>query len=118
MRRGSPTRQEPHQWPSRPRKALPKLGKAGKAWQAAWREIKPKLERAGITRCEVRGPNCTPDIFLTPMHSLKRRNANTPELLREVIIGCRSCHAEAELLPESDMCAKVRAIIAAREVSV
>lgn len=114
MRRGSPLREGCPRKPPKPRKALPALGKRGKAWQAAWREIKPKLERAGITRCEV----CGTGSMLTPAHSLKRRNCTTPELLREVIIACVECHSELEILPERAMALRVREIIAARPIPV
>lgn len=102
---------------SSPRKTLGE-GRRTKEWRAAWRELKPRFERAGITRCEIRGPGCLGTQFLTPMHSLKRRNANTPELLREICIACVACHSAVELLHEPQMASLVRGVIAGREVSI
>lgn len=88
--------------------------KRGKAWDSAWRQLKPQFERAGITFCEVGYSGCTRFSFLTPCHSLKRRNCTTPELLREIIIACQSCHAKLEIMPEFRMAFCVREIIAIR----
>ncbi len=89
-------------------------GRRTKEWQAAWREIKPMLERRGITHCELGLKGCTRGMFLTPMHSLKRRNITTPEKLREVCLACQHCHAIGELLPEREMEALVMRTIDAR----
>ncbi len=107
--------------PSKPQK--PKVralghGRKTREWQAAWREIKPMLERRGITHCELRFEGCTNGMFLTPMHSLKRRNITTPEKLREVCLACQHCHAIGEMMKECDMEALVVRTIAARHVAV
>lgn len=115
MRRGSPSRTVDRGGLATPkRQQLPQIGKKGREWQAIWRRLKPRFERAGITRCEVRGEKCQGSQYLTPAHSLKRRNCVTAALLSEVVIACVNCHAEIEILKEADMCAKVRAIIDAR----
>lgn len=119
MKRGAWQRQDARQSPSAPRKApIRRLGKKGQEWAAAWRELKPKFERAGITRCELGMQGCTPGEFLTPMHSLKRRNITTPEELREVIIACQNCHAIGELMKEPDMELLVQRTIANRVVAI
>lgn len=119
MKRGAWQRQDARQSPSTPRKApIRRLGKKGQEWAAAWRELKPKLERAGITRCELGMPGCTKGAFLTPMHSLKRRNITTPEKLREVIIACQNCHAIGELMKESEMEELVCSTIAKRPTAI
>lgn len=94
--------------------ALRRVGRKGAEWQAAWRELKPKLERAGVTRCEFRYEGCWNRNGLTPAHSLKRRNITTPEQLREVAIACFICHAKLELLHEPEMTKAVQQAIAAR----
>lgn len=53
-------------------------------------------------------------LYLTPAHALKRRHCVTVELLSEVIIACAPCHAEIEILPETEMAKIVRGIIDAR----
>lgn len=115
MRRGGFLRSGcPKERSGKPRAALPKLGRSGKLWQAVWRGLKPRFEHAGITSCEVRGENCTGRMFLTPAHSLKRRNCVTVELLSEVVLACQSCHAAIEILKEAHMATVVRGIIDAR----
>lgn len=100
------------------RTPMKKVGKRTLTWQALWRKLKPAFVLAGITTCEIRYRGCWFDQGLTPAHSLKRRNATTPELLAEVVIGCLHCHRIAELLKEAEMAAVVRGIIAARKVPV
>ena len=90
-------------------------GRKTKEWQAVWRQLKPRFERAGVIHCELRRSNdCTPNHFLTPAHSKKRRNITTPEELREVCIACCHCHQEIEMLPEAEMTAIVRDTISNR----
>jgi hypothetical protein len=93
-------------------------GRRTKEWQAAWRELKPRFERAGITHCEIGYEGCTPGLYLTPAHSLKRRNISTPEELREVVIACCSCHQRLEELGHGKMAAEVRRVIAARHTPI
>jgi len=93
---------------------LRRIGKRGREWQAVWRRVKPELEHAGVTRCEFGFEGCTHGLFLTPAHSLKRRNCVTEELLAEVAIACQSCHEKLELMLESEMAKHVLAAIAAR----
>lgn len=101
--------------PRAPKQRTLGAGRKTKEWQAAWREMKPRFERAGVVFCELRrDPNCTPNHFLTPAHSRKRRNITTPEGLREIVIACVHCHQAIELLPEAEMEAIVQGVIAAR----
>lgn len=76
------------------------------------------LARAMATACELRLEGCLGRQFLTPMHSLKRRNCVTLELLSEVVIACVHCHRIGEAMKEADMAALVRGVIAARETPV
>lgn len=97
------------------RSPLRKAGKKTKEWQAVWRhEVKPMLERAGITRCEFGYEGCWGGNGLTPAHSLKRRNITTPDQLKEVALACIVCHQLLDLMPEVLMTEKVKEAIANR----
>ncbi len=114
MRRGSPLQKAP----SKPRKALPRLGRKGKEWEATRARLKVRFKRAGIVTCEVRGENCWGANALTFCHTRKRRNIVTTSQLEEVCLGCIECHNALELLPEAEMGRKIKAIIDSRETPV
>ncbi len=98
----------------KPRARLKQLGKKGTAWARERAKLKVAFERAGITTCEAQGLGCWRDNGLGFAHTLKRRNATTPEQLREVVLACNHCHDALELLPEHLMAVAIRGIIAAR----
>ncbi len=109
LRRKAPrTAQKP-----KPRATLG-AGRKTKEWQAVWRELKPRFERAQIVHCELKFEDCTDRLYLTPAHSLKRRNITTSEQLREVIIACAHCHSVIEMKKECDMAQIVRDTISKR----
>ena len=70
---------------------LNKEGRRTKAWRAAWRRLKPQLEKRGRTRCEFKfiphvcwGP-------LDPAHS-KKRFKMVGDDISAVAIACRRIH--------------------------
>ena len=104
--------------PTRSRRINP-VGKKGRANARANRERKPLYEKAEITRCEVRGPRCTPDNYLTWAHGRKRRNLKPGELEDFTVLACQNCHWDVlEKGGELKMTPLVQAIIDARETPV
>jgi hypothetical protein len=76
---------------NRSRKPLNKIGRRTKDWRAAWRFLKPELEKRGRTGCEFKfiphecwGP-------LDPAHS-KKRNKMKGNDIYAVAIACRYIH--------------------------
>lgn len=88
------------------------------AWDKIRAELKVKFEAAGITTCELHYPGCFRDNYLGFGHSRKRRNANTPELMREVALLCSPCHEAIEVQGEEKMSKIVREIIKNRTTKV
>jgi hypothetical protein len=88
------------------------------AWDKIRAELKVKFEAAGITACELHYPGCYRDNYLGFAHSRKRRNANTPELMREVILADGPCHDILEAMGEEEMCRVVREVIKNRPVKI
>ena len=84
------------------------------AWDKIRAELKPKFEKIGITCCELHYPGCFRDNYLGFAHSQKRRNANTPALMREVILTCGPCHDVIEGMGEEKMSVIVRETIRKR----
>lgn len=104
---------------SKPRKALPKSGKRVLAWdEIRTKELKPAFKRAGITRCELNYSGCMVDNYLGFAHSRRRRNIETPEQMREVLICCQNCHSLLDERPHAETESIVKATIAARKVPV
>lgn len=97
------------------RTPLKRIGKKGREWNAARKELKAECVRLGITQCEIRKIGCQRDMFLTFAHSRKRRNITTPEQLREACLCCVTCHNEIELFPEQEMGDEVRRALASRK---
>lgn len=93
---------------------LGKPGKKVKLWNATRAKLKKRFEAAGITRCEI----CGGTFALGFAHSRKRRNITTQQGLEECAILCQEHHSDLERLKESEMCARITAIIAARETPV
>ena len=70
---------------------LNKVGRRTKLWRAAWRRLKPELEKRGRTSCEYKfiphvcfGP-------LDPAHSKKRRKMVGDDI-SVVALACRRIH--------------------------
>lgn len=98
-------------------KPMKRVGKRTAAWDSLRARMKPEFERAGIVGCECRYQGCAGLTMLSFAHSKKRRNVVGAEL-EECALACIPCHDVLELLPEEQMSARVRTIIAAREVAV
>lgn len=98
------------------RSPLRRVGKKTREWDKARAELKVKCIREGRTHCELRYPGCWGEAHGF-CHSLKRRNITSPELLREAILGCNSCHQRLELLPESEMARIVREILSCQSAA-
>lgn len=111
MRRGSPLRAGA---PQKPRKALPRLGKRGKEWEACKRKLKVRFERAGITSCEL----CGSAFALGFSHSLPRRYITTSKQLEEVALLCAGCHLVTDSHGHKVQFDTVLRIIDSRETAV
>lgn len=85
------------------------------SWDKIRAGLKQEFYAAGITTCELGFTGCFRDNYLGFAHSLKRRNANTPELMREVILTCGPCHDILESMGEEKMSGKVRETIKKRK---
>ncbi len=62
-------------------------------WNKARKELKVQFEEAGITRCELRLPDCTPNNYLGFAHTTKRRDVKD---LKKVVLSCANCHSKVE----------------------
>jgi hypothetical protein len=71
-------------------------------WHNIRRKIKPKFQKAGITRCELGYPGCWYDNALGFAHARKRRNLE-PDQGETVILACTACHQIIERMPEPAM---------------
>jgi hypothetical protein len=105
---------EPKSYTGLRRAPLNKLGRLGRLWAKARRELKAEFAAMGITTCELRFKGCWIDNRLGFLHIKKRRNLR-PDELKIVALGCNPCHDRAELLPEHEMTELVLGIIANRE---
>lgn len=77
-----------------PKNEVAKYAKEHKAktWLQVWVWLKPRLEKAGRTKCEFVGileHKCSK--ILDPVHSKKRRKCSERDLYA-VAIGCRNAH--------------------------
>lgn len=99
------------------RTPMKRVGKRTAAWDNLRAKMKVEFERAGITRCEANLTGCTGSQMLSMAHPKKRRNLVGAEM-EQCALFCLTCHDKAEVLPESEMTAMVRGIIAARETPV
>jgi len=95
-----------------------KPGKKTLKWAEVRDELKEAFYKAGITSCELKGPECLGNMFLGFAHSKKRANIKTDEELKEVIAGCQNCHRQIEALPKEGMYEIVTRIIKAREIKL
>lgn len=111
MRRASPLRAKA---PSKPRKALPRLGRKGKEWETTRARLKVRFAAVGITRCEM----CGRDDTLGFAHRLKRRNITTLKELETVALLCAEHHDSLEIRPEHVMGAVIDGIIDSRETPI
>lgn len=93
-----------------------KPGKKTKAWNDVRKELIPKFEAAGITRCELQWQGCCGAMYLGFAHSRKRRHITTPEGLREVILACTMCHNQLERM--KNMEEVVKGVIEARTTPI
>jgi hypothetical protein len=100
-------------WQQRSRKPLPK-GKKTSEWEKVRRNLKPRFERAGITRCELAYALCMHDNYLGFAHAKKRRNLGPGEL-SVVILACQNCHGDIECMEEPMMQQIVMQTIERRE---
>lgn len=62
-------------------------------WNKVRKELKVQFEEAGITRCELRLLDCTPNNYLGFAHTTKRRDVKD---LRKVVLSCSNCHSKVE----------------------
>lgn len=103
-------------------KPINPLGKKGREWQGARKQLKLFFENATIMECELKYENCTKDDFLTWAHSLKRRyidrNSGRGDQLLECILACQNCHQRIEFLPKEQMEQIVLEIIKNRKVKI
>lgn len=92
-----------------------KAGRKTKAWEATRRKLKVKYAAMGVTFCELRYEGCKRDDWLSFAHGRKRRHLAGNELETLTILACTPCHDQIEALTESEMCAIVLNVIAARK---
>lgn len=95
------------------RSPLKRAGRKTKQWEKERAKLKVRFLVMGITRCELRLRGCWGDNSLGFAHARKRRNLK-PHELGECVLACGPCHDQIEALPESEMAATVRGIIAKR----
>ena len=95
------------------RAPLKKSGKKGDAWSAERASLKLRFARIGITTCEAKDDGCWRDNGLGFAHTKKRRNVTD---LSRVALLCNYCHDAVEILPESEMEARIETIISARAI--
>jgi hypothetical protein len=62
-------------------------------WNSIRKTLKVQFEEAGITRCELRLPDCTPTNYLGFAHTTKRRDIKD---LKRVVLACANCHNKVE----------------------
>lgn len=90
---------------------------SSKAW---WPPLRARLrvafENCGIVRCEAGYVGCAGGLYLGFAHSLRRAWIKTDAEKREVALLCSSCHQITDCGSHEEVAARVRAIIAAREV--
>ncbi len=89
-------------------------GKKADQWEKTRADLIVRFEQAGITRCEMQGPGCFRNNFLSFAHSKKRRYITSQDELEEVALLCQKCHHRAEYDP--DMYNIISGIIARRKV--
>lgn len=88
---------------ARSRTRIKKSGRRTREWAAVWQYLKPRLEAAGRTRCELTFiPHVCSEI-LDPVHSKKRRHMQGNDIYA-ICIGCRTVHRHLdEDLSHADM---------------
>ena len=83
---------------------LKRIGKIGKRNISANKKIKELFTEKRIYECEIGLENCLKNIFLQRVHRHKRSfYYSRPELLydiKEVALGCQSCHDKIEHNPK------------------
>jgi hypothetical protein len=72
--------------------------------------------RVGITKCEVKYPQCWTDDGLSFAHARKRRFLKTRADYERCALACAPCHTAIEGLPHLEMESVVLGIIANRSV--
>lgn len=88
-----------------------KAGARMKAWRAAWRFLKPRLEAAGRTGCEFRHVPHVCGGPLDPAHSKKRREMTGNDIYA-VALSCRNFHQRLdEQMTHAEMESAVMAAI-------
>jgi len=84
--------------------------------------IKPRFEKAGITRCELNYSGCWRNNALSFAHAVKRRFLQTyapeglPTSIYTVILACTPCHDILEKMSHEEMKKAVMGIIMARKI--
>lgn len=91
MREGFPTQ--------KPRTGLRKVGKRGKKRQ----QMNARLNKLGITSCEMKLEGCWRESSLTWAHSTKSRFIQTDEQWLTACRACLSCHRLAESMSHERM---------------
>ena len=69
-----------------------KQDKVGEWAKVRDNEIIPQFKVWGIYVCEIQLDGCRKFIYLGFAHTKKRRDINTPEDLRMVVLACDFCH--------------------------
>lgn len=97
--------------PLRSTKPLNKRGPRTKAWDKAWRFLKPRFDTAGRTRCEFGFIAHDCGGILTPAHSKKRREMQGPDIYH-VALACLNVHRilDEQMAHEAMESAVMRAI--------
>lgn len=96
-------------------KPMNKLGKKGKAWMKARRQLNQEYEAKGITSCELRFEGCWGNNANYYAHGRKRRHLKDDELKTLTILACNPCHDRIEYLGPEKMLAIVQETIAERK---
>ena len=95
-------------------KPIRQIGRKGKEWVDARKELKKIFKGWGITTCEIRIEHpCTRDNFLGFAHVDKRKNLGPGEIYK-VILACNNGHDIIEAWPSSKMREYVQSVIDAR----
>lgn len=91
---------------------MKRLGRKGREWENARRQLKVEFENKGVTRCEM----CSSDFGLSFAHRLKRRHIQNAEELKTVALLCIRCHELVENTNPETMYLTVTAIIEKRNL--
>jgi hypothetical protein len=97
------------------RSRMKKNGRKSLDWMKVRRRLSAEFLARGIISCELKYEGCWGKGALSWAHGKKRRHLQGDELATLLILSCTPCHQILERLPESEMCAIVENVIAARD---